>query len=50
MMIMTSSCETEFQVNAENQEVPIVYCVLNNASSTQYLKLNNKLHSLFQWE
>jgi len=40
MMIMTSSCETEFQVNAENQEVPIVYCVLNNASSTQYLKLN----------
>ncbi len=40
MVVFLASCETEFQVNAENQEVPIIYCVLNNGSSTQYLKLN----------
>lgn len=40
LMFLTSSCETAFQVNAENQEVPILYCVLNNGSDTQYLKLN----------
>ncbi len=40
MMAFLSSCDTEFQINAENQEVPIVYCVLNTASNTQYLKLN----------
>lgn len=35
-----TSCETAFNVNAENQEVPIIYCVLNNSSNIQYLKLN----------
>ncbi len=35
-----TSCETDFQINAENQEVPIVYCVLNTSSNIQYLKLN----------
>ena len=39
-MTCLMSCETDFNVNAENQEVPIVYCVLNTGSSTQYLKLN----------
>jgi len=39
-MFLVSSCDTEFTVNAENQEVPIIYCVLNNGSDTQYLKLN----------
>ena len=40
MVTLLASCETDFQVNAENQEVPIVYCVLNNGSTTQYVKLN----------
>ena len=37
---LISSCESNFQVNTENQEVPIVYCVLNSGQSEQYLKLN----------
>ena len=42
MLVMTclTSCETDFQINAENLEVPVVYCLLNTNSSTQYLKLN----------
>ena len=40
VMSLLTSCETDFQINAENQEVPIVYCVLNNNSDIQYLKLN----------
>jgi hypothetical protein len=40
VMACLSSCETAFQINAENQEVPILYCNLNTSSDTQYLKLN----------
>jgi hypothetical protein len=40
LMAAATSCTTDFQVNAENQEEPIVYCILNSSSDTQYLKLN----------
>lgn len=34
-----ASCETEIDINTENQDVPIVYCVLNSADSFQYVRL-----------
>lgn len=40
LIALLYSCETEFQVNTENQEVPVIYCVLNSSSDTQYLKIN----------
>ncbi len=33
------SCSTEIDVNTENQDVPIVYCVLNSADSFQYVRI-----------
>jgi hypothetical protein len=34
-----ASCETGIDVNTENQDVPIVYCVLNSADSFQYVRI-----------
>jgi hypothetical protein len=34
-----SSCSTEIDVNTTNQDVPIVYCVLNSADSFQYVRI-----------
>ena len=36
---LVSSCETEININTENQDVPIVYCVLNSADSFQYVRI-----------
>ncbi|MDD4645204.1 MAG: hypothetical protein PHY99_04370 [Bacteroidales bacterium] len=36
---LVSSCTTEIDINSENQNVPIVYCVLNSADSFQYVRL-----------
>ncbi|MFA6128144.1 MAG: hypothetical protein WC699_12655 [Bacteroidales bacterium] len=33
------SCETGIEINSTNQDVPIVYCVLNSADSFQYVRL-----------
>ncbi|MFO7617355.1 MAG: hypothetical protein R6V75_08880 [Bacteroidales bacterium] len=33
------SCTTDFEVNAENLNIPIAYCVLNSADSFQYVRL-----------
>lgn len=33
------SCETEIEINTTNQDVPIVYCILNTADSIQYVRL-----------
>jgi len=34
------SCESHFDVNAGNLDVPIVYCVLDISDSVQYVKVN----------
>jgi hypothetical protein len=34
-----ASCETGIDINATNQDVPIVYCVLNSADSIQYVRI-----------
>jgi len=36
---LVSSCETEIDINTTNQDVPIVYCVLNSADSIQYVRI-----------
>jgi hypothetical protein len=33
------SCSTEIDINSTNQDVPIVYCVLNSADSFQYVRV-----------
>lgn len=33
------SCETGIVINTDNQDVPIVYCVLNSADSFQYVRI-----------
>jgi len=33
------SCSTEFDVTADNLDVPIVYCLLNTSDSVQYVRL-----------
>ena len=40
ILMVVSSCDTDIDINAENREVPIVYCVLDIADSVQFLKLN----------
>jgi len=37
--MVLSSCSTEIDINAPNQNVPIVYCILNDADSVQYVRL-----------
>jgi hypothetical protein len=37
---LLSSCDTDIDINASNLDVPIVYCLLDTESPTQYLKLN----------
>lgn len=34
-----ASCETAIDINTANQDVPIVYCVLNSADSVQYVRI-----------
>ncbi len=34
-----ASCETAIEINSTNQDVPIVYCVLNSADSIQYVRI-----------
>lgn len=34
-----ASCETAIDINTGNQDVPIVYCVLNSADSFQYVRI-----------
>jgi hypothetical protein len=34
-----SSCTTEIDINTDNKDVPIVYCVLNSADSFQYVRI-----------
>ncbi|MFA5815568.1 MAG: hypothetical protein WC865_08100 [Bacteroidales bacterium] len=34
-----ASCETGIDINTDNQDVPIVYCVLNSADSFQYVRI-----------
>ena len=36
---LLASCETEIDINSGNQDVPIVYCVLNSADSFQYVRI-----------
>lgn len=36
---MITSCETGIDINSDNQDVPIVYCVLNSADSFQYVRI-----------
>jgi hypothetical protein len=36
---LVTSCETGIDINSTNQDVPIVYCVLNSADSFQYVRL-----------
>jgi hypothetical protein len=36
---MLASCETDIEINTANQDVPIVYCVLNSADSVQYVRI-----------
>jgi hypothetical protein len=36
---LMASCETGIDINSENQDVPIVYCVLNSADSFQYVRI-----------
>jgi len=38
-VLLVSSCETGIDINTDNQDVPIVYCVLNSADSFQYVRL-----------
>ncbi len=33
------SCSTDFEINADNLETPIVYCILNTSDSVQYVRL-----------
>ncbi|OFY54223.1 MAG: hypothetical protein A2X22_08240 [Bacteroidetes bacterium GWF2_49_14] len=33
------SCSTDFDINSDNLDTPIVYCILNTADSFQYLRL-----------
>ena len=33
------NCSTDFEMNAENLNVPIAYCILNSADSFQYVRL-----------
>lgn len=37
--VLMWSCETGIQINTDNQDVPIVYCVLNSADSFQYVRI-----------
>jgi hypothetical protein len=34
-----ASCETGIDINSDNQDVPVVYCVLNSADSFQYVRI-----------
>ncbi len=36
---LVSSCETGIDINSDNQDVPIVYCILNSADSFQYVRI-----------
>jgi len=36
---LVASCETGIDINTDNQDVPIVYCVLNSADSFQYVRI-----------
>ncbi len=36
---LIASCETKIDINTDNQDVPIVYCVLNSADSFQYVRI-----------
>lgn len=36
---LMAGCETAIDINTENQDVPIVYCVLNSADSFQYVRI-----------
>lgn len=35
-----SSCDSSFNVNSEWQDIPVVYCVLDQSQEYQYVKLN----------
>ena len=34
------SCETDFPINAEYQEVPVVYGLLDQSETIQYVRVN----------
>ena len=34
------SCETDFPINAEYQEIPVVYGLLNQSEEDQYIRVN----------
>ena len=40
IVLLFVSCETEFDVNAEGQEIMVVYGLLDSSKDTQYLKIN----------
>lgn len=40
IVLLFVSCETEFDVNAERQEIMVVYGLLDSSKDTQYLKIN----------
>jgi len=37
--VLFTCCETGIDINSTNQELPIVYCVLNSADSFQYVRI-----------
>ena len=40
IILIISSCETDFKVNADRQEVTIVYGLLDQSKDRQYIKIN----------
>lgn len=36
---LVASCDTGIDINTDNQDVPIVYCILNSADSFQYVRI-----------
>lgn len=37
--VILTSCDTSIDINSTNQDVPIVYCVLNSADTVQYVRI-----------
>ena len=44
--IAISSCETDFDVNAPYDKIPIIYGVLDQSTDTQWVKINKSFFIL----
>ena len=40
ILLITNSCKTDFEVNADWKDISVVYCLLNPNDSVHYVKLN----------